>query len=156
MPYKFTPEYSILSSIRKELDPVKELASSAEKLAKSSEERSQIAERLPILPKASLSHPRLMPKLPKRSHLLLSKKLRKPTSKAGSLLLFLFLLLLWKFAIGSAYSKMIPERTNKKFNIANTRATSETVIFDGFFSFLSFFILPLPSHLSGISRFLIL
>ena len=46
MPYKFTPEYSILSSIRKELDPVKELASSAEKLAKSSEERSQIAERL--------------------------------------------------------------------------------------------------------------
>lgn len=46
MPYKFTPEYSILSSIRKELDPVKELASSSEKLAKSSKERSQIAERL--------------------------------------------------------------------------------------------------------------
>ena len=42
MPYKFTPEYSILSSIRKELDPVKELASSAEKLAKSSEERSHL------------------------------------------------------------------------------------------------------------------
>lgn len=46
MPYKFTPEYSILSSIRKELDPLKELASSSEKLAKSSKERSQIAERL--------------------------------------------------------------------------------------------------------------
>ncbi len=112
MPYKFTPEYSILSSIRKELDPVKELASSAEKLAKSSEERSQIAERL-----------------------------AKSSEERSQI---------------AAYSKMIPERTNKKFNIANTRATSETVIFDGFFSFLSFFILPPPFHLSGISRFLIL
>lgn len=156
MPYKFTPEYSILSSIRKELDPVKELASSAEKLAKSSEERSQIAERLAnsseSIAKSSQTHAKASETLSS----LAIKKLRKPTSKAGSLLLFLFLLLLWKFAIGSAYSKMIPERTNKKFNIANTRATSETVIFDGFFSFLSFFILPLPSHLSGISRFLIL
>ena len=46
MPYKFTPEHSILSSIKKELNPVKELASSAEKLAKSAEERSQTSERL--------------------------------------------------------------------------------------------------------------
>jgi hypothetical protein len=47
---------------------------------------------------------------------------------------------------------MIPERTNKKFNIANTRATSETVIFDGFFSSLPFFMLPPPSPLPEINH----
>ena len=46
MPTKFSPEYSELSNLRKELEPLRELALSAKKLAKSSESRSLSAEKL--------------------------------------------------------------------------------------------------------------
>ena len=39
MPYKFTPEYIQLSTIKKELEPIKEIANDAHKQALSSEEQ---------------------------------------------------------------------------------------------------------------------
>lgn len=42
-PYKFTPEHTELSSIKKELRPLKDIASSAEEIAKSAEIQAELA-----------------------------------------------------------------------------------------------------------------
>ncbi len=46
MPYKFTPEFSEFSNIRKELEPLKELSLSAKRIADSAESHSLSAEKL--------------------------------------------------------------------------------------------------------------
>ena len=56
--------------------------------------------------------------------------------------------------IDLVYSKMIPERTNRNVNIDIMSPTSETVIFDGFFSlscFLDFLSISLPPFLKLLS-----
>ena len=42
-PYKFTPEYTELSSIKKELRPLEDIASSAETIANSAKTQSELA-----------------------------------------------------------------------------------------------------------------
>lgn len=42
-PYRFTPEHTELTSIKKELRPLKDIAASAEEIAKSSEIQAKIA-----------------------------------------------------------------------------------------------------------------
>ena len=42
-PYKFTPEYTELSSIKKELYPLEDIASSAETIANSAKTQSELA-----------------------------------------------------------------------------------------------------------------
>ena len=42
-PYKFTPEYTELSSIKKELRPLEDIASSAEEIAKSAKIQAGLA-----------------------------------------------------------------------------------------------------------------
>ncbi len=42
-PYKFTPDHTELASIKKELRPLEDIASSAEEIAKSSEIQAKIA-----------------------------------------------------------------------------------------------------------------
>ena len=87
-PYKFTPEYTELSSIKKELRPLEDIASSAETIANSAKTQSELA----------------------------VEKSKKADIKG------------W-IAVGISAFALLIEITNP---------TSETVIFDGFFSFLSF------------------